>query len=168
MEVADLNSLLACDRSPTVAGVAQGRRIRVVKLLGGAVLTAGVPVGIGIGGALTRRRGGRSSGARNGLWPENDEAAPVGRDAPGANVHRVSTGVGRHDEGVRKERIAVELLGVDSVADRLEMIDQMERCCVCVVSSERPRWSDEDQAILYGSWVLLICEDEDNELDVMH
>jgi hypothetical protein len=56
---------------------------------------------------------------------------------------------------LEEERIAV-VLGVDSVADRLKVIDQMERCCVWSVKFERPRWSDKNQAILFGHWVLHI------------
>lgn len=51
-----------------------------------------------------------------------------------------------------RERIevVVVVLGGDSVADRLGMSDQMERCCFWSISSEQPRWSDENQTILCG------------------
>jgi hypothetical protein len=60
---------------------------------------------------------------------------------------------------LKRERVLAVLLGGgDSVADRLEMIDQMEHCCVWSVSSERPRWSDKSQTILCGSWVSHISD----------
>lgn len=117
------------------------------------------------GESSRRRRGQRSRGSRLCLRRQNDEVGSSAREgreghAQGLRNHRAGTSEGRgeHDERERIEVVVVMLLGRDSVADRLETSDQMERCCLWSISSEQPRWSDKNQTILCGHWVLHIWD----------